>query len=466
MNSHPVSLLEQVKAKGEILAESKWKELVGDLGGTGTTDACFTAQLMENTARELSMLDETVRATNVGNFDRFAFPLIRAVFPSLVSQDLVSVQPMDGPVGLIFYFDLVYGSNKGRIQSGQPVFSSQTGHPGDDFYSSSEIEEEPVGTGDGVTTAFTTSLDYVPVEGRTVVITDGSQIVNDDGAGNLVGDVSAVGVNTIDYSTGAVTVTFATAPASGFEITATYEYNNEANDLVPEIDFQLTSAPVIAKVNKLRTRYSLESAQNLRSLHGLSAETELVVALAQELRFEIDRTIIKDVNSFAQADSVSWPLAPSSGVSFTEHKLSFGDILIRASNNIFQLTRRGQPNWIICGLEVSSVIESLPGFKPSDQMQTPNGVIFAGTLNGRWRIYKDPYNIDNTASQKNFLVGYKGATFLEAGYVYAPYIPFYTTPSVVLDDFVVRKGMATQWGRRKVNGRFYARGQVTGNFTP
>lgn len=464
MQSNSVSLLEQVKAKGEILAETKWADLVGSLGST--TSACFTAQIMENTARELSMLDETVRAANVGNFDRFAFPLIRAVYPNLVAQDLVSVQPMDGPVGLIFYFDLVYGSNKGRIRSGTPVFSSQTGHPGDDFYSSPDIEDEPFGTGDGVTAQFTGSLDYTPVITETLVLTDGTQIVNDDGAGNLVGDVNPAGNNTVDYNTGAVDVTFATAPASGADVVVSYEYDNEANDNIPEIDFQLTSAPVVAKTNKLRTRYSLESAQNLRALHGLSAETELVVALAQELRFEIDRTIIKDVNSFAQADAVSWPLTPSSAVSWTEHKISFNDILIRASNNIFQVTRRGNPNWIICGLEVSSVIESLPNFKASENMQTPNGVIFAGVLGGRWRVYKDPYNIDGTVSQKNFLVGYKGQTFLEAGYVYAPYIPFYTTPSVVLDDFVVRKGMATQWGKRKVNGRFYSRGVVTGNFTP
>jgi len=172
------------------------------------------------------------------------------------------------------------------------------------------------------------------------------------------------------------------------------------------------------------------------------------------------------VNSFAQATAVTWPLAPGVGLSWTEHKLSFVDILIRGSNNIFQLTRRGQPNWVVCGLEVSSVIESLPGFKASDAMQSPNGVIFAGTLAGRWRIYKDPYNIDNTATQQNLLIGYKGATFLDAGYVYAPYIPFYTTPSVVLDDFIVRKGMATQWGKRKINGRFYCRGTVTGTWAP
>lgn len=463
MQGDITTLIESTRAKGEQLAESKWKEFVSDLKGH---DAASTALVLENTAQWMARLDETVRTQNVGNFDRFAFPLIRAVFPNLVSQDLVSVQPMDGPVGLIFYFDILYGSRKGRIRPGTPVFSSLTGHPGDDSYSSPRVEEEAVSTGDGAVQQFTRSLDYTPLLPGTLVLTDGTQVISDDGQGNLVGDIDATGTNTIDYASGAMDATFAVAPASGASITVDYEYDNEANQNVPQIDFQLTSAPVTAKSFKLRTNYSLESAQNLRSLHGLSAETELVVALAQELRFEIDRTIIKEVNSFAQATAVSWPLSPASGVSYTEHKLSFVDILIRGSNNIFQVTRRGQPNWMVMGLEVSSVVESLPGFKPSDAMQTPNGVIFAGTLNGRWRCYKDPYNIDNTASQRNFLIGYKGSTFLEAGFVYAPYIPFYTTPTVVLDDFIARKGMATQWGRRKVNGRFYTRGSVTGSFSP
>jgi hypothetical protein len=350
------------------------------------------------------------------NFDRFAFPLIRAVFPNLIAQDLVSVQPMDGPTGLIFYFDLVYGSNKGRIQAGTPVFSSLTGHPGDDFYSSPDIEEEAIATGDGATANFTGTLDYSPVLRGTLSFTDGTNIVTDDGNGSLLGDTNPGGVNTINYATGAFDVTFAVNVGASVAVTADYTYDNEANQNVPEIDFQLTSAPVVARVYKLRTRYSLEAAQNLRALHGMSAETELVVGLAQDLRFEIDRTIIKDLNSFAQASSVSWPLTPNAGTSYTEHKLSLVDIMIRGSNNIFQLVRRGQPNWIVAGLEVMNVIESLPGFKPSAQMDNPVGVIYAGDLNGRWRVYKDPYNIDNSASQKNFLLGYRGSTFLEAGY--------------------------------------------------
>jgi len=463
MNDNPVTLLENLQAKGEQLAESKWKNYVEGLRGT---DAPFTALVLENTARYLASMDETSRATNVGNFDRFAFPLIRAVFPNLIAQDLVSVQPMDGPVGLVFFFDLIYGSDKGSIAAGTPMFSSLTGHPGDDFYSGPEIRDEAVGTGTGAVALFAGTLAYTPVIPGTLVLTDGTQVVRDNGAGGLVGDINAAGVNTVNYNTGVYSVTFAANVALATAVTVDYDYDNEANSQVPEVDFQLTSAPVVAKINKLRTRYSLEAAQNLKALHGLSAETELVVALAQELRFEIDRNIIRDVNSFAQATAVTWPLAPGAGLSYTEHKLSFVDILIRASNNIFQLVRRGQPNWMVMGLEVSSVVESLPGFKASDAMQSPNGVIFAGTLANRWRCYKDPYNIDGTATQRNFLVGYKGATFLDAGYVYAPYIPFYTTPTVVLDDFIARKGMATQWGKRKINGRFYCRGSVTGSFAP
>jgi hypothetical protein len=373
---------------------------------------------------------------------------------------------MDGPVGLIFYFDLLYGSNKGNIVRGQPVFSSLSGHPGDDTYTAPEVSEENVGTGTGAAVLFAPTLAWTPVLPGTVSITDGTQVVTDDGAGNLQGDINPLGPNTIDYGTGVISVRFAAAPALASPVEASYEYDNEANSQIPEIDFQITSSPVTAKVFKLRTRYSLESAQNLRSLHGLDAETELVVALAQELRFEIDRNIIKDIDAFAQATAVTWSLTPPGGISYTEHKLSFVDVLIQASNNIFELTRRGQPNWVIGGLQVANVIESLPGFKASPELASQNGVILAGQLNGRWNCYKDPYNIDASVDQKNFLVGWKGQTFLDAGYVYSPYIPFYTTPLVVLDDFIARKGMATQFGKKRINGRFYNSSSVVGTWAP
>jgi hypothetical protein len=106
---------------------------------------------------------------------------------------------------------------------------------------------------------------------------------------------------------------------------------------------------------------------------------------------------------------------------------------------------------------VSSIVETLPGFVATPGL--PNGltkgVFMAGTLNGRWSMFKDPFYDDD-----KWLMGYKGSTFLEAGYIYSPYIPLYTTPLIVLDDFIGRKGMASQYGKKTVNPRFYAKGQI------
>ena len=131
-------------------------------------------------------------------------------------------------------------------------------------------------------------------------------------------------------------------------------------------------------------------------------------------------------------------------MSYNDHKQTFIDALIEASNLIFRATRRGTGNFVVCGTNVSNVVESLYGFRP--QAVAGNGVVFVGTLQGRWSIYKDPYMDADT-----FLVGWKGGSFLEAGYVFAPYVPLYTTPTYVLDDMLNRKGMMSQYGVKAIN---------------
>lgn len=207
-----------------------------------------------------------------------------------------------------------------------------------------------------------------------------------------------------------------------------------------------------------RSEHKRESAFNLRTLHGLEAEVELTSAVGAEIRFEVDREIILDltnaVPSFNLAPAWSKTLVfndqntygSASGsrdtVGYTEHLLSIVNAFVVAGNLIFGSTGRATGQWMVAGLEVMNIVETLPGFVPVPGL--PNGltkgVYMAGTLNGRWAFFKDPFY---PASQ--YLMGYKGATFLEAGYVYAPYIPLYTTPMIVLDDFVGRKGLATQF---------------------
>ena len=462
------TMLEQVQLMGDRLSESRiWKPFVEDIDNDFQRRA--TAIVLENTRRFMEGLDETTKAISIGDFQKYAFPLVRAIFPELVANQLVSVQPMMGPVSQVFYLDFVYGSTKGSVQKGTKVFDSLGLGPNNPYYSSPMVEGEVLGTGNGSNAQFTPNLSYTPVRAGSVSINDGVSTVTDDGNGNLVGD----GTGTVDYTSGAVDVTFATAPTNGASVSINYEYDMEGNSNIPEVDLILTSSPVVARPRKMKARWSLESAFNLRALHGLEAEVELTSAVGANVRFEVDREIILDLTNavpsqnlapawskskiFKDTDSYSAATGSADTVGYTEHLLSLVNQFVVAGNKIFGSTGRATGQWIVIGLSVADVVETLPGFVPVPGM--PNGmtkgVYMAGTLNGRWAIYKDPFYPSN-----QWLMGYKGSTFLEAGYVYAPYIPLYTTPMIVLDDFIGRKGLATQYGKKMINPRFYSKGLI------
>lgn len=461
-------MLEQVANLGDVLSEShSWRPYVEGIENDFLRRS--TAIVLENTKKYMEGLDETTRAISIGDFQKYAYPLVRAIYPELGSHNWVSVQPMLGPVSQVFYMDFIYGSSKGNISRGQKVFDSVGLGPNNSNYSSPLVEGETVGTGTGSQTQFTPNLSYTPVRAGSLSITDGVSTVTDDGNGNLVGD----GTGTVNYDTGAVDVTFANAPASAAAVTGTYEYDMEGNSNIPEIDLVLTSSPVVARPRKMRTRWSLESAFNLRSLHGLEAEVELTSTLGANMRVEIDREILDDLTKavpsynlapawskskvFKDSDGYGAATGSADTVGYTEHLLSIVNQFVVAGNKIFGSTGRATGQWIVMGLSVADVVETLPGFVPVPGM--PNGVTkglyLCGTLNGRWSMWKNPFYVSN-----QWLMGYKGSSFLEAGYVYSPYIPLYTTPMIVLDDFVGRKGIASQYGKKMVNPRFYSRGQV------
>jgi hypothetical protein len=412
-----------------------------------------TAVMMENTRRYIDGLDETTKLVNVGDFEKYAFPMVRAIFPNLVAHNLASVQPMLGPVSLVFYMKFLYGSTKGAVTAGQDIIENPNQNYASDF-----IDVENVGTGDGSATNFTGTLTYLPVQPGTVKITgDVSGValeVSDDGNGNMVGDIGA-GTNTINYATGAFNLDFSTAIDNGDPVNAEYRYDAEGNDTVPDIDLQLTSSPVTAKTRKLRTRWSLEAAQDLRNLHGLEAEIEQVAAVSNELKFEIDREIIDAMVAIATGTGTPFDRTPDTGISFTEHKLNFVDTLIADSNAIFSATQRAVGTWIIGGMQVLNLIESLPGFVPSPRPRGTRAVYKAGVLNGQWDVWKDP----NFAAN-NYTMGYQGDAMWEVGYIFAPYILAFTTATIMLDDFIGRKGMASRYGKKAIDGRFYLNNNV------
>jgi len=413
-----------------------------------------TAIMLENTRKFLyEEMTETTRLINVGDFEKYAFQMVRAVFPNLIAHQIVSVQPMMGPTSLIFYMQYLFGRTKGTALQGKDMLENPNM-----FYSSEHIDAENEGAVGS--TNYTGNFSYTPVRPGTVNISDGVQVVTDDGQGNLIGDIQA-GTNTINYETGAFNVTFAATTTGSAGVNAAYDYNMEANQTIPDIDLNLVSSPVVARPRKLRTKWSLEATHDLKNLHGLEAEVELVGATANELKFEIDREIINDIVNLASATTspATWGTIAPGSISYTEHKLSVIDTLVMMSNAIFKKTQRAIGTWIVCGLNVANVLETLPGFK-GDGVLTGRGVYRAGTLNNRWVVFKDSYLQDNT-----FIMGYKGEAMFETGYVWAPYIPMYTTPTVMLDDFIGRRGIASRYGKKAVNSRFFCNGQFSNSLT-
>jgi hypothetical protein len=465
--------LTKSKYLGKVLAESQlYKPFVEDIQDDWKRACC--AIMLENTREYIAGLSETTRAIQIGDFEKYAFPLVRAIFPELIAHDIVSTQPMAGPTSLVFYLRLLYGSTKGTVSQGQTTFDPVGLGPNNPNYTSPTIDSEVVASGSNVqATVYTGNLSYTPVQPGSVVLTDGTQVITDDGNGNLIGNIGSAGTpgNTINYATGAFSVEFVNAVTTSVPITASYDYNMEAQPNLPEIDLDLTSTPVVARPRKLRAKWSLEAAFNLRSLHGLDAEVELTSAIGAEVRFETDREIINDLRNIAPSSELAaawsltkrWvstdPFSTASGatdiVSLNEHNLSINNQIVQGSNNIFAATGRAIGTWMLIGISVADIIETLPNYTA---LSVPNGLLkgpyLAGRLGSR-PIYKDPFY-----QTSEWLMGYRGTSMLDTGYVYAPYIPLYTTPTIVLDDFISRKAMASQYGKKVVNPMFYTRGML------
>lgn len=438
--------------KGLMLAKTKYSSYCE---GLSDYQASTCALLMENMSEWFNSFSESTRMTAIGDFEKFAFPIVRALMPNLAAQDLVTIQTMDGPVSLVFYLDFVYGTSKGSVSAGSKLFETPNR-----YYSSPTVDNEEKATGNGSTKAYNFFLSHIPVVPGSVTITDGAQIVTDDGDGHMIGDITS-DTNTIDYTTGEVTFSFTNNVVNLVKIYATYDYDMEMNEDIPEVDLLLTSAPVTAIPRKMRTRWSIEAAYNLQKLHGLVAEVELLAAMTHEVKYEIDGDIVAQLLSISMDGPGTYGLSrfdrtPPTGVSWRDHKEALVDSFIETSALIYQQSGRGTGNWIVGGVEVTNIIESLtPRFIREANIRYVRGVHKFGTLDATWDVYKDP-----AFPSKQFLVGYKGPSMLETGYVYAPYLPLYTTDTIVLDDFKARKGLATMAGKKVVNSKFYARNEI------
>ena len=472
------NLSESVVMRGLQLAESaKWRDYSvaireGYKEKTGSSIPenilATTATLLENTYNYCNRMDETTRVVNLGSFVDYGFDVISATVPNLISHEIVSVQPMNAKHGAIFYLQYLYGNQKGSIGQGTVMNSPFTGIEGNTNFSNDRVVGESAGTGDGSKTQFKTSLAYTPVRPGSVFVAAGETIkAIDNGQGGIIAAANNAGgavTGTVDYKTGEITIEITNAPAAEVAVLVDYRYDMDLTTVgFSQVDLDLQSVSIEAFPRKLRARWLLDAGFELQKMKGIDAESELIVAMSSEIKYEIDGEILKELYRLAAHTGFEWDaqLPQGAAISYIDYKRTIIDVFTEMSNKIFTSTKRVGANIIIAGVNVCSIIETLPEFKAADTSSGQiNGPHYLGELANKWKVYKNPFYNDD-----HFVLGYKGASYLDAGYVYAPYMPLYATPTQVLDDFIFRKGLATSYGQIMLNNKLYAKGSIK-NFKP
>jgi hypothetical protein len=264
--------------------------------------------------------------------------------------------------------------------------------------------------------------------------------------------------------------TFSSSTATDNAFTATYRiYKNlEFEDRMGEVSFDLMSVTVSVTERKLRAQWSPEMAQDVAAFHNIDAEAELTALLSEQVAAEIDREILRDLRKGAawnlRWDYNGWKRLGSSAVPYTQK--DWNQTLITAINQIsaqiHKSTLRGGANWIVVSSEISAIFDDLEYFHVSnaapEQDQYNMGIERVGTLAGRYQVYRDPYFPPNQV-----LLGHKGTSLLDTGYIYAPYVPLQLTPTMYNPfNFTPIKGIMTRYAKKMVNNRFYGRITVDG----
>ena len=461
-------LLNEAKELEKVWAETRLLD-----GITDRTARATTAVMLEN---QRLVNEQATDTSDIAQFKRISIPLVRRIFPQLIANKIVSVQPLLGPAGLVYYLRFRYASNKGAIRGG-----TQAGFPSDDalslqqlasgnanldiFFTHQFVQNETQSNAGGGT-SLTYMLEKTPVLAGTITgtITDGGTdiqtfVVSQAGSFTFtdIGSPSPkVSGGSIDLNTGVMTLTWGSDPGSN-SITVNYEYNLECQQDLPEVNLVVESEEIVAKTRKFKAAWSYEAQQDLRAQHNLDAEAELTAVLAQEINLEIDREVLTDLRLNA-GTVAAWDFNTALGDTIKEKYESLFVKIVEVSNVVHRKTLRGGANWIVTSPDVASMFETATaGFAPqqSETFTSSIGIQYVGAVASRWRVYKDPLFPTN-----QILLGYRGESYMDSGYFYCPYVPMTQTP-VVLDpeSFCPRKGILTRYGKKllREGAKFYAR---------
>jgi hypothetical protein len=399
--------------------EKKWQPVLEHADLPKIEDSykrAVTATILENQERAMkedaAFLSEAAPTNSTGasisNWDPILISLVRRAMPNLIAYDIAGVQPMSGPTGLIFAMRSRYQSQTGTealFDEADTDFSGRNaaGSAVDGFSSTAHSGTNP-------------------------------EVLNDSPAGT--------------YTTGTA-MTTAAAEALG----------DASGNQFAEMAFSIEKSTVTAKSRALKAEYTMELAQDLKAIHGLDAETELANILSAEILSEINREVVRTIYTNAEKGAPTGTVTTagvfdldtdSNGRWSVERFKGLMFQLERDANRIAQRTRRGKGNIIITSADVASALQmaGVLDYTPAlnnNLTVDDTGNTFAGVLNGRFKVYIDPYSA-NSASAHYYVVGYKGTSPYDAGMFYCPYVPLQMVRAVGQDTFQPKIGFKTRYG--------------------
>ena len=418
-------------------AQKKWSEVLDhpDLGKiTDPYKRAVTAVILENQEKALNeervaqgygSMNESAAANATGasisNFDPILISLVRRSMPNLIAYDIAGVQPMSGPTGLIFAMRSRYST-----QGGTEALYNEA----DTDFSSSSFNGATGTPKNGTNGGNSSSLPGTDAE------------VNTGGAGTA----GTAAADTVDDDFGY---------GGGMTTAESEALGDSSTNSFAQMAFSIEKATVTAKTRALKAEYTMELAQDLKAVHGLDAETELANILSAEILAEINREVIRTINVKAKLGAQTANITSAGTFNLTTDAdgrwsvEKFKGLLVqidREANKIAKETRRGKGNFIICSSDVATALAAsgMLVYNPSlatDLQIDDTGNTFAGTLNGRIKVYIDPY-----ASVDYVTVGYRGTNPYDAGLFYAPYVPLTMVRAVDQGTFQPKIGFKTRYG--------------------
>jgi len=546
--------LEQRDRRAKLLVE-KWNRTGLLKKMSSVENRNNMAMILENQALALRQLNESSSVADIASFNKVAFPLVRRVFGSLLANEIVSVQPMNMPSGLLFYLDFVYDRTKPgfSFESGKSLYgnrnavvssklqgiggmnatggyynlnssyskrmfriSSQLASASASYASITATSPTVTGTLSGFNFTLAASDGSIDISQLRVIrpvrsgeisyeggsfrslsaiksiTADSLAPTIDQGLTQLV-DASTIRIFSNIYlkgnnlelgnATGSMSAVLVGPAATKIDdlTPSTLVGDFESVSEIPQVNIQIKSVPVVAVTRKLKTVWTPELSQDMNATLTLDPDVELTKVLSESIALEIDNEILSDLLAGAEVKAV-WSrkigrylklnadgtvtLQSFADASNGTYQANFGtqnewyqtfiETINACSNEIYKRNKRSGANWIIVSPEIASIIESLSQFQTdivSDSAKSiySVGVTKVGMLNSRYTVYKNPHMPVNKV-----LIGYRGDSFLETGYVYSPYVPLLITPTIYdPENFTPRKAVMTRYATQMVRPEYY-----------